>query len=170
MWSAVDMLKKIVAIFDRIISILDKVAATIVVLLMVLVCISVFARYVMHTPIDGVVQVSEYMLLLIIIFSAPLVLKLRRHVSMDIVVIRLKERTQKLISFITAILGTLICAVIVWYSLATSLDLFRRDIKVIGEFLLPQGILTGLICFCFFLLTIQYFRMIFDNYRIWKSK
>jgi TRAP-type C4-dicarboxylate transport system permease small subunit len=164
------MLKKLEDIFDRIISFLDGAAATILVLVTLLICVHVFARYLFHSPIDWTVQMTEYSILLMVVLGSAWLLRIEGHVSVDIISIQLKPRAQSLLGFITSIIVVMVCIVIVWYGAKTSLDFLQRGIPVLGEIPIPKGILTGLIPVCFFLLLIQAVRRMVGCFKSWREK
>ena len=74
--------------------------------------------------IQWVMEVSEFALLYIVFLAAAWLLSKDGHVKMDLMLIRLKPKTQAIINAITSTANTLTCLVIAWYSSEVTVQYF----------------------------------------------
>ncbi|MCF8063091.1 MAG: TRAP transporter small permease [Deltaproteobacteria bacterium] len=118
----------------------------------------VVVRYFHLQPPTWVNEVTEYLLLYITFLGAPWVLKEDGHVRVDIVVGRLRWKTQKLFDLGTSLAGMGICGVLVWYGTKTAWELYQRGIPVIKTLAVPKVFLVGIIPVGSLLLIAEFFR------------
>lgn len=102
-------------IFDYIIGSLTYLAAAILTFIMLAVVWDVIARAVASQPLRWVLEFSEYSLLYITFLGTAWVLKLERHVIVDIGLNQFGLKTRALLNVATSILGAIICAILAWY-------------------------------------------------------
>jgi C4-dicarboxylate transporter DctQ subunit len=162
-------MKRIVSMYDGLIRFLDSLSGILIVLVMLLVCVHVFARYVLQTPMDWVVQFSQYSLLVLVFLGAAWLLKLEGHVNIDILLTRIKPKNKNLLILVTSTLGTIVCLIIFWYSGKTTLELIQKGTRVLDEVQVPQYAITSFIPLMFFLLLIQFIRRTRGVYRKWRE-
>src|SRR3989304_924795 len=106
---------KITTIFDRILDGAAVLAAAMVMFVMLSMAAEVVMRYFLHSPLIWVVEVSETLLLFIAFLGAPWLLRGEGHIRVDLVVNILRPKTRAMLDILTSIIGTLCCAVVVWY-------------------------------------------------------
>ena len=159
------ILTKVSAIFDRAVNLLGILAGALLIFLMFGISTDVVMRYFLVRPIFWMGEVSEYTLVYITFLGAAWVLKLKGHVRMDLVLIRLEPRTQALINIITSVMGSLICLLIVWGSAYSTWNHFR--IGYVTPFLLgaPKFVILAVIPFGSFLLLIQFMKEAYGYHR-----
>ncbi len=151
------LLTKITSVFDRVLVLLAIVAAILIVLIMLAVDVAVVMRYFVGRPLIWVVEVAEHALLFITFLGAAWVLKGEGHVKMDLVVNRLKPRTQAILGIISSIIGIVISWALVWYGVRVSWHEFQRGgytplLEIPTVFIFPIISIGG------FLLFIQFAR------------
>lgn len=165
------MLKKIGKAFDGFMSFLENLAAVVLVLLVFAITLHVVFRYLLNSPFIWTTQFASYTLLLFTSFGAGQLLKLDRHVNIEIFVSRLNEHFNHLINFITSIFGVLICIVVVWFGIITTAEQAAKNTLVMDSIIFPQYYLTIFIPFTFFILGLQFVRRTCEYYiKLKKSK
>jgi TRAP-type C4-dicarboxylate transport system permease small subunit len=108
--------------------ILDRVASVILFSMTLLTIADVFLRKVFSRSILGTVEVTEFMMVILVFFSLAQAEVLNRHVKVDLVMSRLDQRTQGLIDMITQLVCFLLFGGITWSTLV-----YAARMKVSGE-------------------------------------
>lgn len=152
------LLEKGIAIFDRVIGILAFLACILVVYVMLSVDVEITMRFFTGRAQLWVVEVCEYLLLLITFLGAAWVLKREGHVKMDIVLTRLEPRTQTILNIVTSIIGAIVCLVIVWYGAAVTWENYQKGTVFYKAVGFPKAPIMGIIPIGCFLLFIQFVR------------
>jgi C4-dicarboxylate transporter, DctQ subunit len=132
-------------IVDRVIDGMAVLAGLGILFVMFSICYEVVVRNFHLQPPIWVTEVTEYLLLYITFLGAPWVLKEDGHVRVDIVVGRLRRKTQKAFDLATSLAGMGICGVLVWYGAKTAWELYERGIPVIKTLAIPKVLLVGII-------------------------
>ncbi len=152
------LLMKVTAIFDRTIGLLALLAAIIYISIMLLVLTQIGLRYFMGLGISWVLEITEYGLLFMTFLGAAWLLKREGHVKMDIVLTRLKPRTQSLVNIITSILGAITMLPVVWYGVKVTWHSFQMGYQIESLLLPPEWPILAIIPVGSFLLFMQFLR------------
>ena len=163
------LLQKAGAVFDHIIDSLAGVAGALVIAMMLIICYAVVMRYFFHAALGWSVEVSEYIIFLLAFLGAAWLLKLKRHISVDLVLTSLKPKAQALLNIATSVLGVIICLVIAWFGAASTIDHFQRGVPVVQTLAFPKFTLLLFIPLGCFLLSIQFLRQSYDHVKAWKA-
>ena len=161
--------RKISAIFDRTIILLAVFAAILFVFMMLAVNFEVVTRYTGH-PTKWVIDVTEAILLYIAFLGTAWLLKVEGHVKMDLILNRLKPRTQTALNIVTSIMAAIACLIITRYGVEVTWDHFAR-----GEWLqktalyVPSGPIIIIVPIGTFLLFIQFLRRTYGYLLIWRA-
>jgi TRAP-type C4-dicarboxylate transport system permease small subunit len=155
--------------FDLILDLGSGLAALIIIFMMLAVIYEVVMRYFLNHPTLWVLEVVEWCLVWMTFLCAAWVLREEAHVKMDIFVTRLNPKTQILFSFITSIVGALICLTFVWYGTQVVWDHFVRGVVEAKMLRAPKAPLMVIIPAGFFLLFIQFIRRSFSFLRKWRT-
>jgi TRAP-type C4-dicarboxylate transport system permease small subunit len=149
---------KIAATFDRIIEIFAVLAAILLIFLMLLVCAEVVMRYFFNMPIQGVLELSEYSLLFISFLPAIWILRKEGHTKIDIVLLMLSPKAQKVINIITTVLCALASLILAWYGFKIALEHFSLNIRLSTLLMPPSYLIISIIPIAYLLLFIQLIR------------
>jgi len=114
----------------------DHIASAVLFLLMALTIADVFLRKVFSRSILGTVEVSEFMLLIIIFFSLARTEALNGHVKVDLVMSRLGPRIQGIVDMVTQGVCCVLSVLITWSSLVYS-EKMREAGEVSQDLWLP---------------------------------
>jgi len=152
------MLTKSGHIFDRIIGFLFFLAAVILALGVLTMGVDVVLRYFMRQPLGWVIEVVAFSLLFITFLGAAWVLKIERHVKVDLALNLLNPGPRSVLNITTSVIGGLMCLTLAWYSGHLTWDLFlsgERTVTVLESLKAPLVVIIPLGSF---LLSIQFFR------------
>ncbi|MFC1938133.1 TRAP transporter small permease [Chloroflexota bacterium] len=125
---------------------------------MLSVSAEVATRQIVGRSFSWVIEVNEYGLLYVTFLVATWVLRREGHVGMDLVLNKLKPRTQAKVNINTSVVGAIICLVLAWYSAQSVLDNFRLDTFIDSPLEPPKYAVLAIIPFGTFLLFIQFLR------------
>lgn len=157
-------------LFDRVIDAAAILAGVLFVYSTVGTCVEVILRYFFLRPTNWILETNEYILYIAPFLAAAWVLKEDGHVKMDLLVASLSARNQALLNTFTALIGIVVCLIIVWFGAVTTIDSFRTDyitssgyIRINRGYFLMVGVVGCL------LLAIQFARKAMAHLRQIKS-
>ncbi|MDB4444091.1 TRAP transporter small permease [bacterium] len=117
-------------------NIMDRIASVVLFFMMLLTIADVFLRKVFSKSIMGTVEVSEFMLVILIFFALAHTEVLNGHVKVDLVLSRFSERVQGLFDMITQFVCFLISGLITWSTLVYS-GVMKESGEVTQDLWLP---------------------------------
>jgi len=130
---------------DRVTGLFGAVAEAALLVLLLLVGHEVFLRYVLDSPTQYSVELSEYLLVLITFFAAAHVLRADRHVRVLFAVARLPRRIADAAAVFSYGLVIAFCLVLVWYGGKTALTALAADARASSLLAVPLWIPYGFI-------------------------
>mgnify|MGYP001108783321 CR=1 FL=1 len=152
------LLRKITAIFDRIIDLAAILGAILIVFAMLAVNADIAWTFFRGGGIIWVYEIGTFCLLYITFLGTAWVLKKEGHVKMDFVFNRLKPRDQARLNVITSVFGIIISLVLVWWGVKVTCEHFQNGYYIRSIINYPTGVLLAIIPFGSFLLFIQFLR------------
>ena len=149
------ILNRLGQVFDHLLWIFAVVSAVLIIAMTLLTDYQVFMRYVFGKPSFWAAEVTEYTLAAIASLGFSYTLKLRRHISVDILAERFPRRAKKYLSIATSILS-FFCFVVL---AVLSFQLWREAI-LIGQttytrLAVPFGFLYGYVFIGMLMLVLQ---------------
>ena len=113
MWlsKAADSLYKIIRPVSQV---LHSVGIGVLMALMLFTGADVTLRYVFNRPIGGSIELTQYMMAIIVAFGLAYCAVVKGHVRVDFVISRFRQRTQAVINSITGLLGFGLFSVVTW--------------------------------------------------------
>ncbi len=114
------------------------VAAATVGLITLLVCADVIGRNLRLGNVPWILEVTEYALPIATLAAAPWLMWRNAHVRLDLLGMVLSKAGQRRADRISAAVGLIVCAVFVWYGIATLLDSRRAGSIVIKALIFPE--------------------------------
>lgn len=139
------ILRKVVKIIDVIDDAFAYLAGFLIVALMVLISADTLLRYAFRQPVWWASEISEYALLYITFLGAAWLVKQDGHVRMDIVLHSLPASVQAWVKFVTAVVGAIICLIIVWYGVQVGWGHLQTGQTIPTRLEPPKYLLTGII-------------------------
>jgi len=152
------LLRKATSIFDGTINLLALLAAILIVFMMLAVTYEVVMRYFLTRPTTWVIEITELCLLFVTFLGTAWLLREEGHVRMDLVLSRLKPKTQATLNIVTSIIGAIICLTLFWYGARVSWDVFVRDYYQYSVLNIPYVVIIVVVPIGSFLLSIQFLR------------
>jgi TRAP-type C4-dicarboxylate transport system permease small subunit len=131
--------------------------------LMFLTTGDVIGRSFFNKPIAGTFELSEYMLAVIILFSAAYTQQVKGHVSVDFLTARFGQETQGYLRVLTTGLSLVIVAVIFWQGVRLGLE----ETAVTDQLRIPKAPFKIVVGFCGLLLGLQF---LFDLVDAWGNR
>ena len=160
-------LKRLSAIFDRFLDSLIVLAIVCLTAAWALVIIDIFLRAFTTRSLPWKLEVVEYTLVYLTLLGAAWVLRQERHISVDMVLHRLKPRPQAVVNMVTSVLGAITFLVLAWYSGELTWNNFSMG-YIFGEHRIvdaPAYIIIGILPVGSFLLFIQFARRAYGYMR-----
>lgn len=152
------ILSKAASIFDRILNLFGVLAGMVIVAIMLAVSIKVVFRYFLLARLMGVDEIAESALLYISFLGAAWLLRREGHVSIDILFIRLKKRTQAILTVITSIIAALMSMILVYSGTMATIDTWQRSVVTPTILEIPKTAILCIIPLGSALLVIQFLR------------
>lgn len=131
-------------LFQRLNAPVGYASAILILLMMLTVVYDVIARLAFRAPTLWVIDINEYMLVYATFIPAAWLLARDEHVKVEIVFDRLPRGTQRVVTFITDLLGLGYCVILTWqggkvtweafhhaYRFSTAISLLQYPIFVI---------------------------------------
>jgi tripartite ATP-independent transporter DctM subunit len=114
------VVKKATLLSEKIINYLslgvNSIGVTILVMMMLLTVVDVILRYCFNKPISGALEISQFMMAIIVGFALAYTGTKKGHIVIDVVLQKLTPRTQAVINSINYFLSLATFAVITWRS------------------------------------------------------
>ncbi len=108
--------------------IMSRIASVTLVIMMLLTVTDVFLRKVFSYSILGTVEVTEFLLVIVVFFALADTEVLNGHVKVDLVMSRFGERAQGMVDLITQFICFLLCVIFAWSTL-----IYSEQMRVSGE-------------------------------------
>lgn len=134
------------------------VAAGIVGLMALAVTFDVVARNLGWGNTGWVVELTEYSLPVATLLVAPYLLHRNEHVRLDALLVALPKRLALGLERCADVLGMMICAIFIWYSLKLIVDSARLGSMVVKTLAIPEWWQYALLPVSFTLLAIEFAR------------
>ena len=152
------IIRTVIAGFDRLIDSLVYLACGLLVFALTAVSVEIIFRYFLNRPSIWVAEITEYILLYITFLGTAWLLRREGHVKIDLLLSRLKPKTQAWFNIIISVIGAIMCLLLVWYSARETLVFFQRGVLTPTVLALPKAPIILIIPIGSFLLFIQFLR------------
>jgi TRAP-type C4-dicarboxylate transport system permease small subunit len=154
--------------YGRLLELFAAAACVLVFGMTLMICADVFLRNVRVVPgVAGLAwsaEISEAMLFLVTLLTAPWLLRRGQHIRVDIVLRAVPPRVGWLFEWAVDILGLACCAIIFWYSARAAFASFKAGSLSIKTLVTPEWWLLSVLPVAFACLTIE---MLFRMRRLW---
>jgi TRAP-type C4-dicarboxylate transport system permease small subunit len=157
-------LQRLDTCFAWLIDALAVVASLLLLAMMLIICADVFTRNVVLPGLPRGLswsnEISELMLYLITMLSAPWLLRGGRHIRVDILLRALPRAWAYVCEWLSDLTGMLCCLWMLWYGVAITVKSYTDAANSIKTLVMPEWWLMAPLPFCFLLLAIEFvFRM-----------
>lgn len=158
-------MKKFDAIFNRLTDTMAAIGGIFIICMMFMECYEVVSRYFFHRPTIWSVEICEYMLFILAFLGATWVLRKRAHISVTILLERLRPKTKIYCNLFSSFMGIIISLIIFWFSLKTSFENYVTGVNVVKTYAFPKWIFLSFICFGYLLLLVEFIRQFSGHLR-----
>jgi TRAP-type C4-dicarboxylate transport system permease small subunit len=149
-------MRKLEGLYHGLLAGLAGVAGVIFGLTAALISVNVVLRAGFTSAVFGLYEAIEFGLLAATFLAAPWVLARNAHVTVDIGLMVLSPRQQRRIGRLTNLLGALLCAVFVYYSLTATLASAGRGSMIRTSFVIPEWWVLSVMPFAMALMMIEF--------------
>jgi len=149
---------KIDRILDGIIKFFGVIAGILFMMMALIVTYNVVMRYFVARPPVWAVETTEYIMVYATFLAAAWVLSIDGHVKIDVLVMRLSLQKQHLLNVIVSFLGLIACAVLGWFAVKSTYNLYTREVIMMKMMPWPKWILIAPIPLGILLTLVQFIR------------
>ena len=157
--------------YGRLLDVAAAAACALILGMTLMICADVFLRNVRVVPgLAGLAwanEISEAMLFLITLLTAPWLLRRGQHIRVDIVLRAVPPHVGWLFEWAVDLLGLGCCAIIAWYSARAAFASFQAGSLSIKTLVTPEWWLLSALPIAFLLLTVE---MLFRMRRLWLAE
>lgn len=133
-------MNKLERAFDFILNFFAVVASVLLVAMMLLTVLKVVLRALFNHGILGIDQITGTMMVYITFLGAAWVLRRDGHVTVDILVANLNPPVQRMVMFLSSLVGATVCFVLTWFASKAVLLSLHRGIMVAAEIEIPRAV------------------------------
>jgi C4-dicarboxylate transporter DctQ subunit len=144
--------------FDFILDFFAATAGVLLVVMMLATVLKVVMRALFNHGILGIDQISGTMMVYITFLGAAWVLRRDGHVSVDIVTGALGPNAQRLVMFVSSLIGAAVCFALAWFATKAVMLSLQRGILVAAEIEVPRAVNLWVIPLGCLLLGIEFLR------------
>jgi TRAP-type transport system small permease protein len=144
--------------YGRLLEVFAVAACALILGMTLMICADVLLRNVRVFPIAGLEwanEISEGMLYLITLLTAPWLLRRGQHIRVDIVLRAVPPRVGWLFEWAVDLLGLACCAMIAWYSARAAFASFKAGSLSIKTLVTPEWWLLSVLPVAFLALSIE---------------
>ena len=152
------VLAKVGHIFDRAINLLAILSAVLIALMVLFICFEVVSRPFVRRPMLWTIEVSEYILVYVTFLATAWVLREEGHVSMDLILTKLRTKPRCVINVITSVIGAIISLIAVWYGIKVTVESYQTGYFLTKIVNIPFFIVSAVFPLGSFLLFVQFLR------------
>jgi len=137
--------KRIAAWYDRLIELLGILPGFLVGLVCVGTGLDLAMRFLHIGAIPWMIEVEEYVLFIIPMLGAAYVMRMGRHVTVEIVPDALPPGAKHALNVLAQGISLLVCVALFWFSLTATFDTYDSGSVVFKTFTIPEWIPLALI-------------------------
>ena len=159
------------AAYGRLLDALALAACALVLAMTLMICADVLLRNVRIIPglagLEWANEISEAMLYLVTMLTAPWLLRRGQHIRVDIILRAVPKKAGWLMEWAVDVLGLACCALIAWYSARAALASYQAGSVSIKTLVTPEWWLLTALPLAFIALTVE---MLFRMRRLARSE
>ncbi|MBN2060792.1 MAG: TRAP transporter small permease [Deltaproteobacteria bacterium] len=152
-------------LLDRIIrpvgGLLQGIGLSLLLLMMLLTVSDVILRYLFNRPIVGAFELTEFMMVIFVVFAFVTCAIQKGHVAIDLIMSKMPSKIQSIFGCITTVLSILILSLITWQGFLYMM--IQLDTNVLSpSLLIPRYPFVGFVVLGFGFLVIVYISNLLD--------
>lgn len=141
---------------EKLYAALALLAALLVLAMAAIVTADVVLRNLTRMVVPGADELSEYILYLIAVLTAPWLLRRGRHVRVDLLLTALPSRAAWALEIVGDLAGIAVALTLVWYGLEAMLESRRLGAITIKNFVFPEWWIFAPLPACMLLVAIEF--------------
>lgn len=145
-------------VYDKIIKILAILGGLLFGSMVIFITIDVILRNSQGKGLFWVTEMMEYAMYCATAFSAPWLVREHGHISVDIVIEAMPIRGRRLLSCAAYIVSALIAAILAYFSLKISIQMYVNENMLIKSFKIPEWIVYVVLVLGFSLTAVEFAR------------
>ena len=161
-------MKKLESAYGRLLEVFALAACALILGMMLMICADVFLRNVRIVPgmvgIEWANEISEAMLYLIALLTAPWLMRRGQHIRVDVLLRAVPPRLGWGLEWLVDALAMACCAIIAWYGVRAALGSWQAGSLSIKTLVTPEWWLLSVLPVAFLALTLE---MVFRMRRLW---
>lgn len=130
----------------------------------------VVVRYFFNRPTIWVDDFTDYLLVYSTFGVSTWILRNDGHVRLTIILEHLSKRSQLVLDIINSCIGAVMCAFVVWFGVADTLDALVKSIEIPRPLPVPKYLIIWVIPFGFLLLFYQFLKNAFKFLKALKTR
>jgi C4-dicarboxylate transporter, DctQ subunit len=103
---------------------------------------------------------TEYALLIVPCLGAPWLVREKGHIYVEIVLMALKPRLRRVLTWVIGVLCIAVCAVLAWYGYSVAINDFLMNEKDVRSLDMPRWMVVGFIPLSFSMMALEFLRFL----------
>ena len=128
--------------------------------MMVVICLDVVLRNLGYQSSAHFFTFTEYALLAVPCLGAPWLVREKGHIYVEILLMYLKPRARRLLTYAIGVICIAVCAVLAWYGFEVTLRDFMQNEKDVRSLDMPRWMVVGFIPLSFAMMGIEFLRFL----------
>jgi len=153
-------LTPIVKAYDALLYGMAIAAGFLMAAMMVVICLDVVLRNLGYQSSAHFFTFTEYALLAVPCLGAPWLVREKGHIYVEILLMYLKPRSRKLLTYVIAGVCIAVCAILAWYGFEVTLSDFLQNEKDVRSLDMPRWMVVGFIPLSFAMMGIEFLRFV----------
>ncbi len=130
----------IYVIFDKITTFNAVISGVLLFTIALMISLAVILRYGFGMSVGWSTEIAEYFIYISVVLAAPWVLKIDRHVRVDVIVNMLGPRANWVLAIFNSILGIMMSAVLLYYSIISTYENYVKGTMSIRIMPIPKWV------------------------------
>ena len=128
--------------------------------MMVVICLDVVLRNLGYQSSAHFFTFTEYALLAVPCLGAPWLVREKGHIYVEILLMYLKPRPRKLLTYVIGGVCIAVCAILAWYGFEVTIRDFLQNEKDVRSLDMPRWMVVGFIPLSFAMMGIEFLRFV----------
>jgi len=128
--------------------------------MMVVICLDVVLRNLGYQSSAHFFTFTEYALLAVPCLGAPWLVREKGHIYVEILLMYLKPRPRKLLTYVIGGVCIAVCAILAWYGFEVTISDFLQNEKDVRSLDMPRWMVVGFIPLSFAMMGIEFLRFV----------
>jgi TRAP-type C4-dicarboxylate transport system permease small subunit len=116
------LLERAEKILGRLLDYFSVASGIFLLILVIINTLAVCQRYLLNNPLEWSLSVSNMLMVTSVFLCGAYTLKTDSHVSVDLLIVRMSEKKQRVLSFIKYIIILIFMSILTWHSFFLALD------------------------------------------------